>query len=516
MKIILLIVFSFLLLNFVFGSVFDVDPVSQNFRIKNTNFTTFFHGVNVVYKPPPYHPTINGSFDTQVSLVDKDFELMNQWGFNIIRLYIAWEGTEPQKGQYSQSYLNTILNIVRTAAKYNIAVILDMHQDLGSDFFCGEGFPDWAVNETSVTKSFPFPYFFNIRFDEKGHANVEDCLKHPFFEYYLTTSVSELFQAFYDNKNNILDQFGKFWQVVAKTFQNEPNVLGYELINEPFAGNFWTKPQRLIISGYADEENIMPAYKKLHEYIRAVDDDTIILYEPMVSDIWSVGFKEGPGGKAYDNRQAFSYHVYCFDVDKSGDPKSKFICKTFDDAIFNWRTETSKSIGGGRILTEFGAISNSSKGVTELEWITGEAEKRFTSWVTWQYKYYNDYTTAADPADIESFWNRDGELRVSKVKALSRTFAQQLCGIPTFNEFNPNTSQYQLKFILNGHCNDQTSNPYTIIYYNKEYYYSNGIEVNVQPAEAKQYIEIGNPWIKFQFNDKFVGSEITITVIVKN
>ena len=31
------------------------------------------------------------------------------------------------------------------AADYNISVLLDMHQDVLSAKFCGEGAPDWAI-----------------------------------------------------------------------------------------------------------------------------------------------------------------------------------------------------------------------------------------------------------------------------------------------------------------------------------------------------------------------------------
>jgi endoglycosylceramidase len=51
------------------------------------------------------------------------------------------------------------------AAKHNISVLLDSHQDLFSKKFCGEGFPDWTVNRTT----FPWPLPVKIRFDEQGY-----------------------------------------------------------------------------------------------------------------------------------------------------------------------------------------------------------------------------------------------------------------------------------------------------------------------------------------------------------
>jgi len=39
-----------------------------------------------------------------------------------------------------------------------------MHQDLYSRYFCGEGFPDWVMENLS----FPDPFSYNIGRDEKG------------------------------------------------------------------------------------------------------------------------------------------------------------------------------------------------------------------------------------------------------------------------------------------------------------------------------------------------------------
>lgn len=46
------------------------------------------------------------------------------------------------------------------------------------------------------------------------------------------------FQCLYDNQNNVVwDAFAGFWQQIALRFLNYDNVLGYELINEPWAGS---------------------------------------------------------------------------------------------------------------------------------------------------------------------------------------------------------------------------------------------------------------------------------------
>ena len=55
-------------------------------------------------------------------------------------------GYVPKRGQYNETYIQVIREIVEKAAKYGIYTLLDMHQDVMSPKFCNEGFPDWAVN----------------------------------------------------------------------------------------------------------------------------------------------------------------------------------------------------------------------------------------------------------------------------------------------------------------------------------------------------------------------------------
>ena len=38
------------------------------------------------------------------------------------------------------------VHFVHRAAKYGIYTLLDAHQDVLSEKFCGEGIPDWAVD----------------------------------------------------------------------------------------------------------------------------------------------------------------------------------------------------------------------------------------------------------------------------------------------------------------------------------------------------------------------------------
>jgi endoglycosylceramidase len=54
-------------------------------------------------------------------------------------------------------------------------------------------------------------------------------------------------------------------------------------------------------------------------------------------------------------------------------------------------------------------------------------------WSYWQFKKFQDLTTAASPATTESFYTEDGELEINKVRALSRSYAQAIAGIIYFD-----------------------------------------------------------------------------------
>lgn len=62
--------------------------------------------------------------------------------------------------------------------------------------------------------------------------------------------------------------------------------------------------------------------------------------------------------------------------------------------------------------------------------ITNEMSKYFRSWTYWQFKYFDDITTAANPGTTESFYDNDGKLQETKVKALARPYAYAICGRP--------------------------------------------------------------------------------------
>ena len=103
-----------------------------------------FHGTSAVVKGPPWFPE-HTTFSTDISMAREDFEWMQKLGLNFLRLGVMWPGTEPVRGQYNETYLDQIDAVVALAGEHGVYVMLDMHQDGLSEFFCGEGLVSFAV-----------------------------------------------------------------------------------------------------------------------------------------------------------------------------------------------------------------------------------------------------------------------------------------------------------------------------------------------------------------------------------
>ena len=464
----------------------------------NTGRAMLFHGMNVVYKVFPYYPT-NGSFDPQMSLSGEDIDFLVANGFNVVRLYVAWPGLEPTKGNYNLTYLEVIVDMVARLGERGIYTILDCHQDLFSPKFCGEGAPDFAVlYPDPPTNPILFPLPISLKpftvDPTTGYPYRNECSQHSFFLYYFSDATGKAWQSFYDNEQQIQDQFVLFWGVVAKRFARNPYVLGYELLNEPWAGDIYSHPSQLE-PPVADPHNLMPLYAKLHTAIRQYDDDHIIFFEPTVlvtqipfSGVGSTGLTEGPGGPAYNDRQVLSYHMYCILQDKSGQPSNTAACDFLDQDIMGIRMGDLQRLQLAGFMTEWGAYdttqpySNAYEDALEL---MGLSDLYLQPWTYWQYKGYGDITTQSNTG--EGLWFSNGTLDVDKLKLLSRTYAQAVAGRYVSQLFNTANGDFVLTF----EANVSISSP-TVIFLNEKLYYPNGYSVMIVPSNATSYTKTPN------------------------
>lgn len=242
------------------------------------------HGINMVCKEK--------TRDYIGDYKEEDFAFLKSKGFNIIRLGIFWDAIEPTPGIYNDEYLKKIDRIIDMAGSFGIAVYLDMHQDLYGIVF-EDGAPEWAT----IT-------------DGKEHIRTSLWSE----SYLLSPAVQHAFDNFWNNKNasdgiGICDHYINVWKHIAKRYAENPYVVGYDLMNEPFPGSSGAKvgeivmsvigngseeelsalenPEALMklissieeITSVFEENTLMPFYTELGRAIRRVDKHSLILFE---------------------------------------------------------------------------------------------------------------------------------------------------------------------------------------------------------------------------------------------
>ena len=254
-----------------------------------------FHGSSAIVKGSPWFPD-HAQFSTDISMAREDFEWMQKLGLNFLRLGVMWPGVEPLPGQYNETYLDQISAVAALGAEYGVYTMLDMHQDGLSEYMCGEGLPFWAVKQNSnkwnepLRKPFPEPFskfendscFYNEPKQQGARfPTVQACNSHshgPSFGE-STYASAQGYQGLWDNWNGTGDAFAAMWAKVARRFKGRPEILGFNLINEPFAGDFYHDP--LLMVPYpsptnADLVNLQPTYDKVNAAVRAIDDDVLL------------------------------------------------------------------------------------------------------------------------------------------------------------------------------------------------------------------------------------------------
>jgi endoglycosylceramidase len=95
----------------------------------------YFHGLNIMFKIPPYIPDTK-NWNIKTSLTEKDMKYIQSWGYNVVRLGVMWAGTAPKKDFIDQDYLNKMKNLTKQLASFGIYTLIDCHQDVFSEKFC--------------------------------------------------------------------------------------------------------------------------------------------------------------------------------------------------------------------------------------------------------------------------------------------------------------------------------------------------------------------------------------------
>ncbi|WP_205475219.1 cellulase family glycosylhydrolase [Nocardioides sp. SYSU D00038] len=378
------------------------------------------HGLNLVWKRPPYSPPNDASGFTR-----RDADWLRRHGFNAARVGTLWAGLTPTApGRADPAYLRRTQRVLDLLAKRRIWVQLDMHQDQWHETYGGEGAPAWAMRR-------PVPY------------NLLPPIVAPFPLGYWTPEVSTVFDRFWANKDGLLDGWVAAWRVAARTWRKQPYLMGYDLLNEPWMGMEWAGCLTGGCPGSYRRE-LQPAMEKALAAIRAIDRRNLVWWEPQqFAGGQRVGtfYEKVPG----ESQLGFSWHSYCPDVflESQGLPGGNAEnCRAFAHDRQEHALEQSERMGAVPMMSEWGATDN----LRAIEIDAEVADEHLMGWTHWAYKFWNDPTTADDK---QGLFHDDRDLRTvkkDKVRLLVRTYAQAVAGIPTAMRFDARTGAFSLAY----------------------------------------------------------------------
>eukprot|EP00930_Biecheleria_cincta_P048838 TRINITY_DN34097_c0_g1_i1.p1 TRINITY_DN34097_c0_g1~~TRINITY_DN34097_c0_g1_i1.p1 ORF type:complete len:554 (-),score=65.70 TRINITY_DN34097_c0_g1_i1:8-1669(-) len=235
--------------------------------------------------------------------------------------------------------------------------------------------------------------------------------------------------------------------MVASALRYEPNVLMYELINEPCPGfmtspYWWMSLRWWLDTDHVEQTVFVPFYQHVMAAIRVVDDRHVMAVQPWLSTFLKP-FTAPLGGMEARDREALSWHLYCpWAPDKN--PRLAWMCGWINAASFAIVRHNLKVQGVGGILSEFGSLGNTSAELAELQDVVKLADEHFSSRAYWQYKSYRDITSSGG-LGLLTFYS-DGDLQADKVRALATPYAQIVAGLPRFMLFDASSATFVLEF----------------------------------------------------------------------
>jgi len=118
------------------------------------------------------------------------------------------------------------------------------------------------LKKYGICKSLQNDYGYTM--DENGDPLITDCQKKNFVSYYPSLESINGFDALYNNVDGLQDKFVASWARVAKEFANNPAVVGFDPLNEPYPGNN-VKDLSLNIPGKVDRVALAPMYERIFE-----------------------------------------------------------------------------------------------------------------------------------------------------------------------------------------------------------------------------------------------------------
>ncbi|KAH1474889.1 hypothetical protein KXX53_005837 [Aspergillus fumigatus] len=334
--------------------------------------TRFFHGTNVVMKEPPWYRPFEWAPGVS-SFGEQDVQNLHALGLNIVRLGHSWAGAEPW-------------------------------------FVKEDWVPGWKMYPFPL-KPTPFPV------DNKGFPSPQSlCGTVDWSLSYTSAAVCNAFGRLYNNYDGLGDAFAAYWKKLASEYVETTNVVGYNLLNEPWVGDSMADPT-LLVPGVADHKVLEGLWNRAAKQIRTVDNDTLIWFEGATIDILS-GFNNVPLGDG--SKSVHSFHYY-------SPPQLSSISTTLNN-----RRKDNERLRTAGVLTELTFWMGENQQMQGLADAMSATDAHMVSWIGWAYENLYNSTSGQPYPEL--------------AKHYSRGYPAAVAGTPNSFSFDENSGTFKLQF----------------------------------------------------------------------
>jgi endoglycosylceramidase len=360
-----------------------------------------FRGVNLSgrSKHPPFLP-----FDDPALL-----DPLPAWGFNVVRLLLTWEGIEPRRREYDDGYLERVETLAREAGARGLSVLVDIHQDIFSRAFGGDGVPPWVVD---------------------GEQPAPD--RRWFLRYFTSARVRRAQREFWTGMHGHRDDYLSAFRYTVERLRHVPAIIGYDPWNEPMGG------LRHVLSGHFERKILADFYTDCAAIRDELDPTRLIFVEP--SPLAALG---APTAIRVPSVPGLVYAPHIYDASALTIGRYMPWASTFPTTLRR-HLDVSERDEAPLFVGEFGVLNWVRDGERMLEHECRLFDRHFVSWTAWHY----------NPTDLD--WNDENASIVEPdaslrpyARPLVRPNARAIAGTPTRWESRVG-SPWTLRYVASG------------------------------------------------------------------
>lgn len=336
-----------------------------------------YRGVNVC----------NASKDSEDMLpwhTEKEYRMLKEHGFNVVRFLVFWEAIEPEENKYDESYMSKLKEHIKILNDLDISVIIDIHQDVFNKKFTGNGFPDWAL-----PKNLP-------KFTQQRVWYMNYTQKAVIASYKNFWKSEKLQQKYVDMVVYLHEQVKEF-----------PNILGIDLMNEPF-------PTLPFIFSF-EKNKLSKLYLSIQTELQYKKNRLPLFFEPAIQTSAGLpSYVKCFGALSFKRYIPHYYSPFCHN---KGEYRA--IDKWLMKIALNAKARESQLLGSPFIIGEFGYGYNVGNRVAAIKDFMKIADTHAMSW-TW-------YTYDRESDSTQGLLSDDGEPNAI-MAVLSKPFPYSIAG----------------------------------------------------------------------------------------